>query len=279
VLTASDLLLLASAHSAAESRTEVFRSSPAESADQNLSAFWTEEVLTAVGSLLLLASAHSAAESRTEVFRSSRQKVRTKTCPLFWTEEVLTAVGSLLLLLLRIRPRNQGQKFSGPSPGRSADQNLSASCGNRVWHDGQRAPQQKELLSCPPPPRGTVYVSDRVSFRTEGTQRVISVHGVVFAHYSVGTGCGSVRDDHAVGIRVRDANPDRPAFGYSARSLRRYQERFEAEGIRLWCGSRDGLRAAVPAVRKSGTGSNDSAPENERGSNRAIAGKLGCRRR
>ena len=47
-------------------------------------------------------------------------------------------------------------------------------------------PQQKELLSLPPSPPHTVFVSDRVSFRTEGTQRVISVQGVVFAHYEVG---------------------------------------------------------------------------------------------
>ena len=45
--------------------------------------------------------------------------------------------------------------------------------------------QQKELLSIPPSPDGSVFVSDRVSFRTEGTQRVICVHGVVFAHYGV----------------------------------------------------------------------------------------------
>src|SRR5204863_4527696 len=46
--------------------------------------------------------------------------------------------------------------------------------------------EQKELLSFPPPPSGTVYVNDHVCFRTEGTERVISVHGVVFAHYAIG---------------------------------------------------------------------------------------------
>src|SRR5437016_13565794 len=29
-----------------------------------------------------------------------------------------------------------------------------------------------------------VFVNDRVSFQTEGTQRVILVHGVVYSHYS-----------------------------------------------------------------------------------------------
>jgi hypothetical protein len=46
--------------------------------------------------------------------------------------------------------------------------------------------EQRLLLSFPSPPSGTIYVNDRVSFRTEGTERVISVHGVVFAHYDVG---------------------------------------------------------------------------------------------
>ena len=114
-------------------------------------------------------------------------------------------------------------------------------------------PQQDELLSCPPPPRGTVYVNDRVSFRTEGTQRVISVHGVVFAHYSLedqGAEAYAMitlwESEYATQTQIARA------FGYSARSLRRYQERFGRKGYRLWCGSRDGLRAAVPAVRTSG---------------------------
>src|SRR5438128_11629860 len=40
--------------------------------------------------------------------------------------------------------------------------------------------EQKTLLSFLPPPSGTVYVNAHVCFRTEGTERVISVHGVVF---------------------------------------------------------------------------------------------------
>jgi len=38
-------------------------------------------------------------------------------------------------------------------------------------------------LAFPPPESSPVVVNDRVSCRTEGTERVISVHGVVFAHY------------------------------------------------------------------------------------------------
>jgi hypothetical protein len=44
--------------------------------------------------------------------------------------------------------------------------------------------QQSVLLPAPAPPSGTVLVNDRVSFQTEGKQRVILVHGMFFSHYS-----------------------------------------------------------------------------------------------
>src|SRR5712692_11009837 len=132
-------------------------------------------------------------------------------------------------------------------------------------------------MPCPPPPSGTVYVNDHVSFRTEGTQRVISVHGVVFAHYGVKDRAAEAyamitlwESEYAAQSQIARA------FGYSARSLRRYQERFAAEGIQA-------------LVRKPGrpAGSRPSGAH-ERGrdqtilhlktkgaSNRAIAGKLG----
>ena len=94
-----------------------------------------------------------------------------------------------------------------------------------------------------------MYVNDQVSFRTEGTQRVISVHGVVFAHYSVEDRAAESyamltlwESEYATQTQIARA------FGCSARSLRRYQERFEARG------RRDGLRATVPAARNSGDG-------------------------
>jgi len=138
-------------------------------------------------------------------------------------------------------------------------------------------PQQKELLSFPPSPPGTVFVSDRVSFRTEGTQRVISVHGVVFAHYDV-------RDRAAEAYAMITLSESgyttqtqiAQSFGYAARSLRRYQERFETGGV--------GALVRGPG-RPSGS---RSGREKERGgdqtilhlkakgsSNRAIAGRLG----
>jgi transposase len=137
--------------------------------------------------------------------------------------------------------------------------------------------EQKELLSFPPPPSGTVYVSDGVSFRTEGNQRVISVHGVVFAHYSVGDGAAEAYAMIALWESgyARQTQIAR-AFGCSARSLRRYQERFEAGGVGALV-----RRSGRPSGRRP-----ESAKERGRdqtilhlktkgSSNRAIAGKLG----
>ena len=81
--------------------------------------------------------------------------------------------------------------------------------------------EQKKLLSFPAPPDGTVYVNDRVSFRTEGTERVICVHGVVFAHYGTGDRAAEAytmvtlwESEYASQIEIARS------FGYSARSLR-----------------------------------------------------------
>lgn len=136
--------------------------------------------------------------------------------------------------------------------------------------------EQKELLSFPAPPSGTVYVNDHVCFRTEGTERVISVHGVVFAHYDIGDRAAEAytmitlwESEYASQIEISRS------FGYSARSLRRYQERFHAGGI-------------IALVRGPGRPPGGSKNAKERGrdqtilhlktkgsSNRAIAGKLG----
>lgn len=138
-------------------------------------------------------------------------------------------------------------------------------------------PQQRELLSFPPPPPGTVFVSDRVSFRTEGAQRVITVQGVVFAHYDVGDRAAEAyamitlsESGYASQTQIVQS------FGYSARSLRRYQERFQAGGV--------GALVRGPG-RPSGSSSEHSKGRGrdqtilhlkmKGSSNRAIAGRLG----
>src|SRR3989442_7044718 len=136
--------------------------------------------------------------------------------------------------------------------------------------------EQKELLSFPPLPSGTVYVNDHVGFRTEGTERVISVHGVVFAHYAIGDRAAEAytmvtlwESEYASQIEIARS------FGCPARSLRRYQERFHAGGISA-------------LVRGPGRppGGSKNAKDRRRdqtilhlktkgASNRTIAGKLG----
>jgi transposase len=137
--------------------------------------------------------------------------------------------------------------------------------------------QQEQFEAFSAPSGGTVYVSDRVCFRTEGTQRVIGVHGVVFAHYEVGD---RAAETYAMITLCESGYASQTqiarSFGYSARSVRRYQEHFEAGGI-----------AALTQTggRPTGTRSGDRRSRGrdqtivhlkEKGwSNRAIAGRFG----
>ena len=122
-----------------------------------------------------------------------------------------------------------------------------------------------------------VYVNDQVSFRTEGSQRVISVHGVVFAHYSVEDRAAESyamltlwESEYATQTQIARA------FGCSARSLRRYQERFEAGGIQALV-----RQPGRPAGHRSGGAKQRGRDQTilhlktKGASNRAIAGELG----
>ena len=124
--------------------------------------------------------------------------------------------------------------------------------------------EQKKLLSFPLPPSGIVYVNDHVSFRTEGTERVISVHGVVFAHYDTGDRAAEAytmitlwESEYASQIELARS------FDYSARSLRRYQERFHAGGISA-------------LVRGPGRPSGGSRNAKERGRDQTIWVRVFC---
>jgi hypothetical protein len=93
------------------------------------------------------------------------------------------------------------------------------------------APYQEELFTRRSAISGTVFVNDRVCIQTEEDQRVISVHSVVFSHYSI-------RDRTAEAYAMvllfesgyADQNDIARCFGYSVRSLRRYQERLKPVG-------------------------------------------------
>jgi hypothetical protein len=136
---------------------------------------------------------------------------------------------------------------------------------------------QSGSLAFPPSTSCTVFVNDRVSFRTEGTARVISVHGVVLAHYDT--------SDHAAELYAMvtlvdsgyaDQNDVARAFGCSTRSLRRHQAHYEAAGLEALCrapGRPPGLR-----LRSSRSGRRDRTMvslKTQGASNRGIAEKLG----
>src|SRR6266436_1805109 len=93
-------------------------------------------------------------------------------------------------------------------------------------------PYEDELLTHPTEVSSTVVVNDRVCIQTEEDQRVISVHGVVFSHYSIKD---RTAEAYAMVLLFEsgyaDQNDIARCFGYSARSLRRYQERLRAGGL------------------------------------------------
>jgi len=139
------------------------------------------------------------------------------------------------------------------------------------------SPQQRHLLSFAPPSSGITIVNDRVSFRTEGTRRVISVHGIVFAHYDL---ADRAAEAYAMVSLFEsgyaEQNDIAGSFGYSVRTLRRYRQRLEASGL-----------AGLASPRGRPTGKRSDRTEvrrvdrtilhlKTRGfSNRVVAGRLG----
>ena len=139
------------------------------------------------------------------------------------------------------------------------------------------AAPQKELFAHPAPTPRTVFVNDRVCVETEQGQRVLFVHGIVFSHYSI-------QDRSAEAYAMvqlfesgyADQNDIARCFGYSARTLRRYQERFKAGGLSALARPRGRPAACSPAHKKlherDRTILHLKAKEM---SNRWIAGRLG----
>src|SRR6266436_758412 len=136
---------------------------------------------------------------------------------------------------------------------------------------------QKELFAHPAPPPATIFVNDRVCVETEQGQRVLFVHGVVFSHYSIKD---RTAEAYAMVLLFEsgyaDQNDIARCFGYSARSLRRYQERLKIGGLSA---------LARPEGRPSGSSARHKRNhERDRTilrlkakgmSNRWIAGRLG----
>lgn len=139
------------------------------------------------------------------------------------------------------------------------------------------APPQKELFARPTPTPGTVFVNDRVCVQTEEEQRVVFVHGIVFSHYPI-----EDRTAEAYAMVTlfesgyADQNDIARCFGYSVRTLRRYQEHLKAGGLSA---------LARPGGRPAGSSSGRKKKHKRNQtilrlktkgmSNRWIAGRLG----
>ena len=91
---------------------------------------------------------------------------------------------------------------------------------------------QGELFSLPPPKAGTVFVNERVRFRTAEGFRIVCIDGVVLHHYRVGD---RMAEAYAMVMLVEEGYADQKdiarAFCYAPRTIRRYQERFEVGGL------------------------------------------------
>jgi prepilin-type processing-associated H-X9-DG protein len=116
-----------------------------------------------------------------------------------------------------------------------ADQNLSAFFSRKAEASFQAmnsAPDPSDLFPDFSPVPQMVFVNDSVSLQTEADQRVILVHGVVYSHYS--------REDHTAEAYALvslyesgyvDQNDLARSFGYSTRTLRRFQQRLHSGGL------------------------------------------------
>jgi hypothetical protein len=93
-------------------------------------------------------------------------------------------------------------------------------------------PAQRQLFSTAADPGDAVVVNDRVTIRTSGGERVVIVGGSVLQHFAVED---RVAESYAmvslVDCGYADQNDVARAFGRSARSLRRYQGRYDRDGL------------------------------------------------
>src|SRR4030042_1047859 len=91
---------------------------------------------------------------------------------------------------------------------------------------------QGELFSLSTPKAGTVVVNERVTLRTAEGYRVVCVDGLVLHHYRIGD---RMAEAYTMVILIEEGYADQNdiarTFGYATRTLRRYQDRFEAGGL------------------------------------------------
>src|SRR6266566_1736790 len=159
-----------------------------------------------------------------------------------------------------------------------ANQNLSAFFPRKTeasYPAMNSAPDPSDLFPDFSPVPQMVFVNEPVSFQTEGNQRVILVHGVVHSHYS--------REDRTAETYAlvslyesgyADQNDLARSFGYSTRTLRRFQERLHSRGLSALV--RPEGRPADGSLPKPSPRDRTILRLKAQGiSNRGIAGRLG----
>jgi DNA-binding NarL/FixJ family response regulator len=109
------------------------------------------------------------------------------------------------------------------------------------------SPQQKVLIDFSLPSSGGVFVNERVGIRTEGSYRIVTVHGVVLANYDV---ADRAAEAYAMVTLFESGYAGQKdianAFGYSSRSLRRYLRQLERSGFRALGRPKGRPRDAAP---------------------------------
>ncbi len=137
-------------------------------------------------------------------------------------------------------------------------------------------PEQGSLFADVPenPARSAITINDRCSVRTQDDHRVVLVVGVPLAHYAVGD---QMAEAYAIVTLVEqgwaDQNDVADAFGRSARTVRRYQERFDTGGLAA-LGGGSGYPKGQARMRRSRS-QRIHGLKAQGNSNRAIARRLG----
>ena len=113
------------------------------------------------------------------------------------------------------------------------------------------AEDQRDLFPEPAVPAGTTVINDRCLLRTEQDFRIVIVSGVVLLQY---TADDRMAEAYAMVSLVQQGWADQKeiarSFGYSVRSLRRHQRRFEAGGLAA-LGQARGYPARRPRLPRS----------------------------
>jgi transposase len=113
------------------------------------------------------------------------------------------------------------------------------------------AEEQRNLFPEPAVPAGTTVINDRCLIRTEENFRIVIVSGIVLLQYAADD---RMAEAYAMVSLVQQGWADQKevarSFGYSARSVRRYQRRFESGGLAA-LGQAGGYPSGRPRLPRS----------------------------